>query len=101
MVFSGRERGLFAVTLTALAAFLAVAFVTASPGDWPFGDAAAASRVRNLSGPLGSALAWGVYSLLGRILAWLVPVALLSLAAGAVFASGWSAWRWVLKALAL
>jgi len=99
--FSARARGLFAVTLTALAAFLVVAFVTAHNADWPFADGARIGGVHNLSGPLGSALAWAAFGLLGRALAWLVPLAMIALAAGAAVAATWSAGRWVLKALAV
>lgn len=70
------------IACVALAAFLAVALATARPGDWPFHSDRSFRDVRNLSGPLGSLLAYGFIGSLGRLFAWFVPICLL------VFGSG-------------
>jgi S-DNA-T family DNA segregation ATPase FtsK/SpoIIIE len=80
--------------------FLAVAFVTASAEDWPFGGGAL-RNVRNLSGPFGSLLAFLGFRLFGPVFAWLVPMALMVLAGGVVAGRMSVATRGVLKGLVL
>jgi hypothetical protein len=100
MELTPRARHFLGITLGALAAFVAVAIVTASTSDWPFSDTARPRAVQNLSGPLGSAMAWASIDLLGRVFAWVVPFALLGLTA-CTFAAGFpSLRRWVWKAAA-
>ena len=70
------------IALAAVAAFLVVALATSRSGDWPFAGDQSWRHVRNLSGPLGSAAAWGVYRLLGPVFAWFVPFWLVILSAG-------------------
>ena len=72
----------FFLAFLALAAFTTVAFVTGSSGDWPFARGGAFAKVSNLSGPLGSALAYASFGLLGRWFAWVVPLACVVLAGG-------------------
>jgi len=65
------------VALLALAAFLAVAFATTRPGDWPFARGASWRGVENLSGPLGSLAAFSFF-------AWFIPLCMAALAVGIV-----------------
>lgn len=100
MELTPRARHFLGVTLGALAMFLAVAFVTANAVDWPFHASGSVRGVHNLSGPLGSALAWGAFDLLGGVFAWVIPLALLGLAA-CTFVGGFPTLRrWVWKASA-
>ena len=70
------------VALLALAAFLAVAFATTRPGDWPFAREESWRRVENLSGPLGSLASFSFFGLLGTLFAWFMPLCMAALAVG-------------------
>ncbi len=70
------------ISLFALAAFLAVAFATTRPQDWPFARAESLRDAGNLSGPLGSLLAYACFGLLGRTFAWFVPICMAALGIG-------------------
>lgn len=87
----------FVIAFFALAAFLAVAFVTARPEDWPFPGGGSWRAVRNLSGPIGSAAAFACFGLLGKLFAWLFPLWLAGAAGGIASRRGKSAGRLVLK----
>jgi len=87
----------FVIAFFALAAFLAVAFITARPEDWPFPGGGSWRAVRNLSGPIGSAAALACFGLLGKLFAWFFPLALAATAGGIVSGRGKSAGRLVLK----
>jgi S-DNA-T family DNA segregation ATPase FtsK/SpoIIIE len=100
MDITPRARHFLGVTLGAVAAFLVVAFMTASPFDWPFDRAESLAGVRNLSGPLGSVLAWVTFGLLGRVFAWLIPFILAGLAVCTVTGGFASLRRWAWKASA-
>ncbi len=83
----------FVVALLALSAFLAVAFVTARPEDWPFLEGQSWRTTSNLSGPIGSIAAFVWFRLLGSLFAWFVPLAMAfvaaALAAGKTRAAAW------------
>lgn len=72
----------FLLSLLALAAFLVVAFATSGVGDWPFARGSSFREVANLCGPLGSAAAYAGFGLLGRVFAWVIPLALVVLSLG-------------------
>ncbi len=100
MELTPRARHFLGITLGALSVFVVIAFVSMSLTDWPFSDTGSIRGVRNLSGPLGSVLAWGSFEMLGRVFAWLIPFALMALAV-CTFAGGLSGLRrWVWKACA-
>lgn len=85
------------VTLLAVAAFILVALSTARPGDWPFSGDAPWRLARNLSGPLGSAAAWGLSRLLGSLFAWFVPLWMAVFAVGLAGGRGRESARFVAK----
>lgn len=87
----------FVIALFALAAFLAVAFVTARPEDWPFLTGSWWRSVRNLSGPIGSLVAFACFGLLGKLFAWFFPLAMASIAGGIPSRRGRIVGRLVLK----
>jgi S-DNA-T family DNA segregation ATPase FtsK/SpoIIIE len=87
----------FVIAFFALAAFLAVAFVTAWPEDWPFPGGGSWRAVRNLSGPIGSAAAFACFGLMGKLFAWFFPLSLAVAAGGIASRRGKSAGRLVLK----
>lgn len=97
MDITPRARHFLGITLVAVSAFLVVAFVTASPLDWPFREGGSMRGVDNLSGPLGSALAWSFFALLGRVFAWVVPAALVALALGTIAGRFAALRRWAWK----
>jgi len=78
MTINRKEKAFFSIALLALAAFLAVAFATASPADWPFLGGKLFRSEHNLCGPFGSLLAFIFSRLLGGWFAWLVPLAAFS-----------------------
>jgi S-DNA-T family DNA segregation ATPase FtsK/SpoIIIE len=81
MIVNRKEKAFFSISLLALAAFLAVAFFTASPADWPFLDGKLFRSDHNLCGPFGSLLAFIFFRLLGGLFAWLGPIAAFSFGA--------------------
>jgi S-DNA-T family DNA segregation ATPase FtsK/SpoIIIE len=70
------------VSLVALAAFTAVALASAHYQDWPFTREASFGDVRNLSGPLGSLLAFSLIRLFGSLLGWVFPIGCAIVAGG-------------------
>jgi S-DNA-T family DNA segregation ATPase FtsK/SpoIIIE len=80
----------------ALATFLGFALASVHPSDWPFGPRAF-DQVRNLSGPLGSALAYLCVGALGRFFAWVVPVLFLIVGVGVSTERVRHAWKLVGK----
>jgi S-DNA-T family DNA segregation ATPase FtsK/SpoIIIE len=87
----------FVIAGFAIAAFLAVAFVTARPEDWPFRTGASWRAVRNLSGPIGSAAAFACFGLCGEIFAWFFPLALAAGAGGVASRRGKATGRFILR----
>lgn len=84
MTVNRKEKAFFSISLLALAAFLAVAFSTASPADWPFLGGKLFHSDHNLCGPFGSLLAFVFSRLLGGLFAWLVPITAFSIGAAIV-----------------
>jgi S-DNA-T family DNA segregation ATPase FtsK/SpoIIIE len=84
MIVNRKEKAFFSISLLALAAFLAVAFATASPADWPFLSGKLFRSEHNLCGPFGSLLAFVFSRLFGGFFAWLVPLAAFSLGAAII-----------------
>jgi len=96
MGITPRARHFLGITMAAIAVFMVVGFATASQGDWPFNASGPLRGVHNLSGPLGSVLAWALFALVGRVFAWLIPFALLGLSV-CTFAGGFPLlrrWAW-------
>jgi S-DNA-T family DNA segregation ATPase FtsK/SpoIIIE len=87
----------FVVALLALSAFLAVAFITARPQDWPFLESQSWRSTRNLCGPIGSLAAFAGFRLLGSLLAWFVPLSMALFAGALVMGKTPQATRIVLK----
>jgi S-DNA-T family DNA segregation ATPase FtsK/SpoIIIE len=79
-VLSDRARIFLTISLGAVAVFTVFALASAHAFDWPFDRTASFRRVENVTGPFGSALAFISIALFGRVLAWVIPVLLVSLA---------------------
>ncbi|MEE9269358.1 MAG: DNA translocase FtsK 4TM domain-containing protein [Candidatus Krumholzibacteria bacterium] len=91
----------FSLSFLALAAFLAVAFATISSRDWPFAEGTSFDQVSNLSGPLGSGLAYASVGLLGRLFAWVIPLSLVMLSMGLLVDKARSAAKLAAKSLVI
>jgi len=100
MEMTPRARHFIAITLAAVGVFTVVAFVTAARVDWPFDPEARLRAVHNLSGPLGSLVAWASFALWGRVFAWLVPFVLFGVAVGMLSDRVAAMGRWIWKATA-
>jgi S-DNA-T family DNA segregation ATPase FtsK/SpoIIIE len=95
-----KTQHLLVVSFIALTAFFVVAFWSFYAHDWPaagtsFGD------VRNLCGPLGAALAHGLFGLFGRFFAWIAPLFLMVLAFGVAAERARSAAKLLAKTFAI
>ncbi|MDH3215572.1 MAG: DNA translocase FtsK [Candidatus Krumholzibacteria bacterium] len=78
---SRRTQYLLFIWFVALAVFVMVGLASSRSQDWPFADTSF-RQVRNLSGPLGSFLAYSAFALLGRLFAWFLPIALIVFGTG-------------------
>jgi S-DNA-T family DNA segregation ATPase FtsK/SpoIIIE len=85
------------ISLIALTAFTVVALASTQTSDWPFARSASFQDVRNLSGPLGSLMAYGFVQLFGSLFAWLFPVCFALLAGGLVARRAGPAVKLVIK----
>lgn len=85
------------ISLVALAVFTVVALASVGTHDWPFTRSESFRDVRNLSGPVGSLMAYGFVRLFGGLFAWLVPVSLGLLAGGLVVGRSVQTVRLVIK----
>lgn len=94
---SRRVKYFFFISFSAFAIFLAVAFVSSHPSEWPFGRGGKIRDVTNLSGPVGSLLAYVLFGALGRVFAWVVPFALAVVGAGLLVGRSRAALRMILK----
>ncbi len=99
MQISQREKAFFSISLIAIGAFFAVAIATVNPSDWPFSGEASFRGVRNLSGPLGSLLAFACFRLFGSAFAWFVPLGVLLMGAAAIAGNTRMVGKRLLKAL--
>ena len=73
--------------------------VTTHERDWPFDPLRSFQDVRNLSGPLGSLIAYHSIGYLGGIFAWVVPMSLVTLGIGVGASRLRMATRVIFKAL--
>ena len=98
---SRKTKYFLSISLLAVGAFVGVAFVSVSGRDWPFAASAVWQEVSNLSGPLGSWIAYLSFGALGGLFAWILPLGTVALGVGLAINRAVPVVRWLVKSAAI